>query len=295
MHSPCDTCMAADRALTHLPARCCESIDCYPLPCHARLSDPGYDERFRGWILDKVRATDGSKLTFLRIVGLELAYMAWLVASIIVSPVHLAALSGTVCHHIKGVCRGRLHAGTRAVAASAGAMPWQPVDTHAICTRTQVMHVATLAYLNFSFVVQHDVWTIHRPHMLAVAAAIAMQQDRRAASADLVHAFRQRMYVMHRPGTAFQHYKRYMEDMYKAARRLMRTAGYVPYQGTQFSSCLESLPWWRAPEELLGHEAGRGNAEGWVAPGVRLNDQRGVSLPWPPPWRLLRLRQQQQP
>lgn len=166
-------------------------------------------------------------------------------------------------------------------------------DNPYIRTRAQVMHVATLAYLNFSFVVQHDMWTIHRPHKLAVAAAIAMQQDRKAASTDLVRAFRKCMYFM-RPGTAFQHYKRYVEDMYKRARRLMLTAGYVPYQGPQFTSCLESLPWWRAPEELLGHEAGRGDLEGWVEPGIGPKDDQGVSLPWPPPWRLLRLRKQQQ-
>ncbi len=156
--------------------------------------------------------------------------------------------------------------------------------------------MATLAYLNFSFAVQHDMWAIHRPHKLAAAAAIVRKQDGRAASADLVDAFRQRAYVTHRPDrdTAFQHYMHRIDRTLVKAHFDMRTARYVPYQGAQFSTCLESLPWWRVPEEVLEHEAGRGGAKGWVAPGVGPKDERGVPLAWPPPWRLVRLRQQQQ-
>ncbi len=160
--------------------------------------------------------------------------------------------------------------------------------------RTQVMHVATLAYLNFSFVVQHDTWAIHRPHKLAAAAAIALKQHDKAASADLLNAFDQHMRIRRRTGTAYQHYKHYAELKYTTARQAMRTAAYVPYQGPPFLNCLESLPWWRVPTEVLRSEAGRGGFEGWVAPGVGPEDDRGVPLPWPPPWRLVRLRQQQQ-
>ncbi len=166
---------------------------------------------------------------------------------------------------------------------------------HANRTRSQIMHVTTLAYLNYTYVVQHDMWAIHRPHKLVAASAITKKEEGKAANADLVNAFRQRVYGKHRNITAYQVYNSYVEVTYKDALSAMRNASYVPSQGSQFTQCLESLPWWRVPEEVLRHEAGRGSAKGWVTPGVvGPKDERGMPLPWPPPWRLARLRQQQQ-
>lgn len=71
----------------------------------SRLSDPGYDERFRGWILDKVR-------------GQELVDTALLAASIAGSWVRLAAPSRAAR---RGPWKLRLHAESRAANARTGA------------------------------------------------------------------------------------------------------------------------------------------------------------------------------
>lgn len=161
-------------------------------------------------------------------------------------------------------------------------------------TPSQVMHVATLAYLNYTFVVQHDMWAIHRPHKLVAASAIMKKEEGKAANAELVNSFRQRVYGKHRNITAYQCYTSYVELTYKDALIAMRNGSYVPYRGAQFTRCLDSLPWWRVPEEVLGQGAGRGDATGWVAQGEGSKDERGVPLPWLPPWRLAQLRQRQQ-